>query len=206
MKDVSESRRAGLLAVMAGGLMVITELVMWPTVDPMDHVTTSLDPVYQASGVAYFLAFCLLLLALVAVHRVQADEAGAFGRVGLGAALVGTMFLGGDLWFETFVVPWIAAEAPQVLDIEPSGLLPIGAISSYLLFAVGWALFGLASFRAGVFPRAISAGIVVGGLLGFQALLPPFGVPLGLALAVLGVWLLRARVPAAGPVGTSPAA
>ncbi len=56
----------------------------------------------------------------------------------------------------------------------------IGAVSSYLLFAIGWALFGISSLRAGVFPRAICVAIVIGGLLGFQSLLPPFGIPLGL--------------------------
>jgi hypothetical protein len=33
--------------------------------------------------------------------------------------------------------------------------------------------------------------IVVGGLLGVQMVQPPLGVPLGLALAWLGGWLLR---------------
>jgi hypothetical protein len=50
-------------------------------------------------------------------------------------------------------------------------------------------LFGVASFRARVFPRTISAGIVVGGLAGWSALLSPFGIPLGLALASLGGWM-----------------
>lgn len=81
--------------------------------------------------------------------------------------------------------------APQIVDADPSGLIVIGAVSSYLLFAIGWALFGLASLRAGVFPKAICIAIVVGGLLGFNALLPPWGIGLGLALVWLGVWMIR---------------
>ena len=72
-------------------------------------------------------------------------------------AIVGTMLLGGDLWFEAFAVPWLAdGPDPQVLLSKPSTLFGLGAISSYLLFAVGWLLFGLAGLRARVVPVAIS--------------------------------------------------
>jgi hypothetical protein len=99
---------------------------------------------------------------------------------------VGTMLLGGDLWFETFAIPWLADEAPAALDTDPTMVLAIGAIASYLSFAIGWALFGIASLRAHAFPKAIRAAIVVGGLLGFQALLAPFGIPIPLAIASAG--------------------
>jgi hypothetical protein len=42
-----------------------------------------------------------------------------------------------------------------------------------------------------VLPRSISTGIAVGGVLGFSALLAPYGIPLGLAVLALGVWMLR---------------
>jgi hypothetical protein len=66
-----------------------------------------------------------------------------------------------------------------------------GWLSSYWLFAIGWVAFGVASLRARVFPVWISIFLVVGGIAGYQALLAPWGIPLGLALATLGVWLLR---------------
>ncbi len=185
------SRLAGPLALSAGLLVVVAELVMWPVVDRGDRVGTTLNLTYQVSNVAYFLAFCLLLVALVAVYDWQAHKAGRLGVVGLVAAMVGTMFLGGDLWFETFYVTYLADVAPAMLDATPSGLLVIGAVTSYLLFAIGWALFGIACLRAGVFPRLICVAIVIGGLVGYNALLPPFGVPLGLAMAWLGVWMIR---------------
>ncbi|TCC53510.1 hypothetical protein E0H75_07440 [Kribbella capetownensis] len=185
------TRLAGPLAVAAGALMVVVEVVIFPIVDRDDRVGTSTNSVYRVSGVVYFVAFCLLVLAAVAAYSWQARTAGRFGVVGLFGALVGTMFLGGDLWFETFYVTYLADTAPQVLDADPAGLLVIGAVSSYLLFAIGWALFGLSSFRAGVFPRAICIAIVIGGLVGFQSLLPPFGIVLGLAMIWLGIWMIR---------------
>ncbi|MEV0799259.1 hypothetical protein AB0I34_16325 [Kribbella sp. NPDC050281] len=185
------TRLAGPFALAAGVLMVVVEVVIFPIVDRDDHVGTSTNTVYRVSGVVYFVAFCLLVLAAVAAYSWQAHKAGRFGVVGLIGAVVGTMFLGGDLWFETFYVTYLADIAPEVLDADPAGMIVLGAISSYLLFAIGWALFGLASFRAGVFPRAICIAIVIGGLVGFQSLLPPFGIVLGLAMIWLGIWMLR---------------
>jgi len=196
------ARLAGPFALAAGVLMVVVEVAIFPIVDVDDHVGTSTNTVYRISGVVYFLAFCLLVLAAVAAYGWQARESGRLGVVGVIAAIVGTMFLGGDLWFESFYVTYVADVAPDVLDKDPSGMIVLGAISSYVLFAIGWALFGVASLRARVFPRAICVAIIIGGLAGFQALLPPWGIPLGLAMAWLGVWMIRARrhAPAAGAV------
>jgi hypothetical protein len=66
----------------------------------------------------------------------------------------------------------------------------LGAIASYILFAAGWALFGIASVRAQAFPLPLSIAIILGGIAGFQALLAPWGVPLGVALVILGIWIV----------------
>ena len=58
-------------------------------------------------------------------------------------------------------------------------------------FSLGWILFGLACWRARVLPRWLSVAVAVGGLLGFLASMPPWGVILGLAVAAVGVWLIR---------------
>jgi hypothetical protein len=123
------------------------------------------------------------------------------------AALVGTFLLGGDLWFETFAVPWLADQAPDALSTEPTTLLALGAISSYLLFAIGWVLYGVAAVRARVFPRPIAVMIVVGGVLGYNALLSPWAVPLALSVLSLGVWMIRPQPsavaqPEAAPTGS----
>lgn len=94
------------------------------------------------------------------------------------------------MWFEAFAVPWLGDVAPASLHLA-GGMLLYGAFTSYVAFAVGWVLFGLASFRAHVFPRPISAAIVVSGLIGFQAGLPPFAIPLALTIGWLGIWMIR---------------
>lgn len=50
--------------------------------------------------------------------------------------------------------PWLAGGSG--LASEPSIIMRLGALTSYFLFAAGWALFGIASVRARVFPLAIS--------------------------------------------------
>ena len=185
------ARIAGPAALLAGLAIVVTQLVQLATIDRDDKAAMLADPVYVANGIAQFVAFNLLLVALVAAHRWQEDRAGTFGVVALVAALAGTLGLGGNYWFEAFVSPWAADAVPGYLDAEPAGVLLLGGASSYLLFAVGWVLFGWAALRAGVFPRAIAVAIVVGGLAGIQMVQPPLGVPLGVAVAWLGVWLIR---------------
>ena len=185
------SRLAGPLAVAAGALMVVAQLVMLPF-DPKDHVATTTALAFQIGGVVYLLGFVTLMLFLVASHEWL--EAGA-GRLGVAAtmvAVVGTMALGGDLWFETFAVPWLADEVPQALDADPTVILALGALASYFLFAVGWVLYGVASLRAHV-PVAISVVIIIGGALGYQALLSPWVIPLAVGVGALGVWLIRTK-------------
>jgi hypothetical protein len=183
------TRSAGWLSLTAGALFVVAQAVM-ATFDQTMNLATSQEPLFIAAKIVYLGGFVVLMFALIGVHGLQAHRAGRLGTVAFGAAIVGTMMLGGDLWFETFAVPWLAAgPGGQGLTSQPSVLMGLGAISSYLLFAAGWTLFGIAAFRAKVFPTAISLAVIVGGLLGYQALLAPWGVALGLALIVLGLWI-----------------
>ena len=159
---------------------------------PKDHVATATDPVFQTGNVVYLVAFCLLMLTVIGGRVGAPQGAGQAWPDRRRRRHRGTMLLGGDLWFETFAVSWIADGAPDLLEAEdPSTLLAIGAISSYLLFAVGWLLFGIANYRARVFPSGICIAIAIGGVIGFRALLSPTGIPLGIAVAWLGVWMMR---------------
>ena len=151
------------------------------------------DPTFRVVNLAYAAAFSGLAIAACAAYDKQAREAGRFGLVALCAAIIGTVNLGANMWFEGFAVPWLAGEVPQILTAEKTLFWQVGYYSSYLLFAIGWVLFGLASLRARVFPRLISLAIVVGGIIGFLAARPPYGVALGLALLSLGIWMVRTR-------------
>ena len=184
------ARVAGPMALAVGLLLLIQQVAMASFLDRSAVETTMANALFVPLAAAYFIAFCGLLVVLVTAYSREADEAGAFGALAVLVAVVGTMFLAGDLWFEAFAVPWLGDVAPASLH-APGGTLVIGAFTSYVLFAVGWVLFGLASIRAHVFPLPISIALVIGGIVGFQAALPPFAVPLALAICSLGIWMIR---------------
>ncbi len=199
MAQSALSRLAGPFAISAGGLFIAAQVLLFATLELENRSATVQKPLYAVAQVGYFLGFCMLMLALIAVYEWEADRAGTFGVFAFCTAVIGTMFLAGDLWFDTFAGPWIITAAPDVAN-TPTGSVVAGALVSYALFAIGWVLFGLASLRARVFPRLISVAIMVGGAVGFNALLPPFGIPLALAMIALGMWMIRARAPRTIPI------
>jgi hypothetical protein len=88
--------------------------------------------------------------------------------------------------------------APGAILAGGSGTLVVGAFPSYVLFALGWVLFGIAGWKTRMFPAWAGAAFVVAGVLGFNVGLPPYGIPIGLAMAALGWWIHRSsRAPAA---------
>src|ERR1044072_992587 len=103
------ARLAGPLTLAAGVLIVLAQLIMLPF-DPNDHVATSTDPAFQAGGVIYLAGFAALLLGLIGISGRIVRTSSGFGAVAGAAAVAGTFLLGGDLWFETFAVPWLAGE------------------------------------------------------------------------------------------------
>jgi hypothetical protein len=186
------ARHAGPIAIGTGLLFAVLDLGRLPIAAADDRAAILLDPLMRAINAGYFFGFCGLMIALIAVHRRQARQSGAFGTFAFCAAVVGTMAMAGDMWFDGFAAPWLAEVTPQVFTTaRPTAILQLGATLSYGLMALGWALFGLATLRARVFPTAAALGLIVGGLIAFQSGIPPYGVPLGLAVAALGGWLMR---------------
>jgi hypothetical protein len=191
------SRFAAPLALVAGALVIVTRLVLALTVPVDAEALTAyvLTTTHSINSVASILAFALLVVALVAVYDLEAREAGVPGAVAVAAAIIGTVFMAGDWWFEAFAVPRVAELAPQVIDGFAGGRLLAGGLLSFLLFGIGWVLFGVASLGAHVFPRAVAVGIVITGLasgIPIGVVYLSGGVLLGIAFVGLGAWLLLA--------------
>jgi hypothetical protein len=144
----------------------------------------------MAVNAAYFFAFVGLMIALVAVHERLGSALGRFGLVAFLFAVLGTMMQGGNMWFDGFAAPWLAEVLPQAFTAPKTPILQIGGLLSYVLVALGWALYGLAMLRAGAVPVGSALAVVVGGLLAYNSGLTPYGTPLGLAVAALGGWLI----------------
>lgn len=197
---VSETRRgtsptlaslAGPSLVLSGLLIVVTQLVVWPLrAGPLLDAVAS--PVYAVAMTGYLAGIWILLIGVFAVHSRQAPQAGRFGLVALVAAAVGIAQMAGNLWFDTFVVPWLARQIPAALEVPRDGTLVVGALSSYLMLSIGWILFGVACLRARVIPIPLSVCLIAVGPLAFF-FVPPYSVAFGGVVLALGVWLVRHR-------------
>ena len=146
------ARNAGVIAIVSGALFAAAQLVTFATMNRADLAGTLAGWPYRASAVTLLVGFAGLAIAAVALYERQAAAAGRLGAIGLCTALLGTFFLGGDYWFETFAVPWYAVVLPEILTIPGADWLAVGGTTSYLLFSLGWLLFAVAGLRADVFP------------------------------------------------------
>ncbi len=111
----------------------------------------------------------LLAFAAVALRDRQRAAFGRLGHAGFALALAGTVLAAGGTWDQVFAVPFLADEAPAVLDAGASGSLLAGYLVSYLVLAVGWALFAVATLRARLLSRAGAIVLLVGAVF---AILP----------------------------------
>jgi hypothetical protein len=65
-------------------------------------------------------------------------------------------------------------------------MLVIGGFSSYVLFALGWMVFGIAGWRARMFPAWLGVAFFAAGAVGYNAGLPRRGSGQGGTSRLLG--------------------
>lgn len=198
MRSSNLIRIGGLVAVVAGVLLLLLadlwNLLLEVIVGGSENfsefaVTTS----WTVLSAMYLIGALLLLVALGGLYARQSEAAGALGLVGFLAALVGTGLLAGMMWTLAFVVPSVAIEAPAFLDAEQTaGPLDMGFMLSGIAVALGWALFGVATLRARVFPRTAAIVLIVGALL-IVLPLPATTLVIDVAVAWLGLSLLSGQ-------------
>jgi len=201
--DLVLARWAGPLAVVAGALVVLTDLGR--LVGGHDVAAFGADPLTIVANAGYAVSVAVLAVALVAVYLRQARAAGTFGALAFVVALIGVVEHAGNMWFDGFAAPWLAVVAPDAFAAERTAVLLTGALTSYVLFGLGWVLLGVSVLRARVLPRWSGVALLVSGVLGLGAGAAPFGAPVGLTFLALGVWLLRVSRPRS-PATPPPAA
>ena len=192
--SASELIRWGTLSAILGGvLLVISDL--WGLLmeglggDQPFSVTARSASFAITSGLS-LLAAILILFALVGLNLRQSEEVGILGRLGFVVAFLGTALTVGLSWVIFFVAPSVAVEAPEFLDAEQvAGPLDAGFILTSLILAVGWALFGVAALRAGIYPRWVTIVFIIAALIQFLPL-PGTALVFGVAVALLGFFAL----------------
>ncbi len=187
-------RWSGLAAMLAGVLLLVAALLDL-AVDPGEptsvRVTTG---VYSFQSAVNLLALVLLLIGLVGLYARQSEAAGLLGLVGFLVAFLGTALATGFRWAILFMAPSLAVAAPGFLNEGP----PPGFFLMLITFAVGWLLFGVATLRARVYPRAPAITLIVGAVLSLLPL-PLVDIVLATAVAWMGYVLFMERGATAEP-------
>jgi hypothetical protein len=192
-------RLGGLAAVIAAALLLIVGIMDAYHIEAVTTAETAeLNREFLTTSTHAFESALLLIalgvllpLGLVGLYARQSETAGLLGLVGFVVAFAGTMLVSGFVWVDTFLAPELATSAPRFIESGP----PPGRALSFLVFGIGWVLFGLASLVGRVYPRSASALLIVGAVISTILSLTFLAVPLGglpflAAVAWLGVALL----------------
>ena len=141
MSSSSLVRFGGGLASAAAGILLLLGHVLNLGGDP------EYGTVPGASSV--LVAHIILVVALVALYAAQADESGLLGSLGMVLGVIGTTLVSG-------------AEVDALFAAGVSGML---SVLGGLAFFIGLILFGIATMRAGVFPRWAGLLLIVGDIV-----------------------------------------
>ncbi len=182
---------SGLAAVLAAMLLLISD-VLELLVFGFENVSAiATRDVYVFIMAGVLLAALLLSLGLIGLYASQAEAAGSLGLLGFLMAFVGTVLFAGFFWAQGFFAPVVAEAAPGLLDNVPRWLY-FGSVMTFFLFALGWLLFGVATFKARIYPRWAALLLMIGAVLIIFPLPVP-SVVFDVAVAWLGLTLLTGR-------------
>jgi hypothetical protein len=159
--------RAGAWAAMVSGLALVVSMLMeWLVVpyERLGQIEAYFTSSYLVSSGLRLLSIILLLWALISIYERQSRAAGTFGLWAFVVAFFGTALVAGNVWAEVFVYPTLAQVAPNVMSgsvTDFPSYLSAGLTLSFPLFGIGLILFGVATIRAGVYPRWASVLLIV---------------------------------------------
>lgn len=173
MQSLFSGRGVALASITASGLMLFNQLLQ--LILPLITGEAVWDATQSLRFGLAFVAMFALLLALTGLYWGQAHVIGGLGLVGYLTALLGTVLVAGD-WYEAFVIPELMDRFPEIIGAPVSGSVLVGTAVTNAAFAVGWLIFGFASYRARIFPRGASILMMLGGLVWIPPLVG-FGVP-----------------------------
>lgn len=142
----------------------VTPSLLLPTGAPLLEWVK--DPQWVMLNLAALIMALLLPLTLVALYAAQAESLGRAGLVSFVLAFLGSLLYLGVQFDETFLWPILADEAASLLTPQGPMLSDPGFMGVYLtmgfVFILGWIVFGIVTYRAGVLSRPGAALLAVG--------------------------------------------
>ena len=205
MSGSNLSRWAGLSAVVAG-VLYLAQIIIRPPEDLSSVVTSS----WAIANYLLLGYFVFGLLGISGIYARQVEEAGLLGLVGFLMFYVNLALSTGFVFFQAFILPLLATDAPQFVEgflgilRGSAGEISLGVLEvvlplAVLLYIVGGLLFGISILRAGIFPRWAAIVFIIGTMSALSVTQLPEGVgrfaavPYGLGLAWLGYALWSER-------------
>ena len=179
-------------AVLLLGFGVTPSLLLPTGASLLDWVQ---DPQWFVLNVTALVMALLLPLVLVALYVAQAESLGNVGLAGFVLAFLGSLLYMGLQFDESFVWPILAEEAPSLLTLQGPMFSDPGFKSAYLamglIFILGWIVFGVVTYRAGILSRPGGALLAVGmAVFGAGNMVPILVRGLGSVAAAVALALL----------------
>jgi len=198
-------RWAGLSAMVAGLCFIVIGMFHPVNVPASVTSVTWVNVHIFATALGFFGLF-----GMAGLYARQAEQSGWLGLAGFLLFTVWMTLVTGFSFVEAFILPKLATESPAfvagilgMFSSIPSqvdlGVLPTLWNISGPMYIFGPLLFGIATFRARVFPRWAGALLVLAAVLvPIGAVVPPeyqpkIMIPVGLALGWLGYALFSER-------------
>ena len=141
----------GLASIVAGVLLLLGHVL-----------NLGGDPEYGTvlGSSSVLAAHILLVFALVVLYAAQAERSGSLGVLGMVLSVIGTTLASGVVLIEI-----AGASGANVEAVTGAGLSGALSLLGGLAFAIGLIMFGIATMRAGVFPRWAGLLLILGAVV-----------------------------------------
>ncbi len=178
-------RLSGLAGILCG-LVIVTQRLIIDTISPGNPI--AIGPLGPILG----------LLIVTGTYLRQREESGVLGGIAFIVAFISLGFIAGVDFTRRYVLVQLD---PPIVQALLAGSVRSLFVACGVSFLVGVLLFGLTTFRAGVFPRAATLLYVVGFFpYAVPILFPAEVVTLGQAIGAVGIawlgWTLWSERPA----------
>jgi hypothetical protein len=199
MRDGTLYRLAGL-SLRIGGFCTALFWILALPVGSFAGADATQHSLWIPGQLMHVIGAMFIPFGLLGLYAAQRRQTGRLGLVGFALALVGTALFLTDGLIALIIFPAVAARAPELL--APDGALNRGSVlAAFVAIAatnmIGYVIFGLATLRAGLFPRGAAILWLIGAVL-FN--LPPGPLPMvvlatgGVLWGVSAIWLGRMLV------------
>ncbi|MFD2090970.1 hypothetical protein [Blastococcus deserti] len=194
----------------SGGCFIVAALLILPVIVHPDIFQTTLadaaldTTLWVPMHAGLVIAAISSLAGLFGRYAPRADRLGRLGAVGFALAVPGLVMAACLFYWEAFLLPVIAAHAPEVVAWDGPVVTSWAAVFSASLaglWVVGLALLGLALWRSAIVPPGAALTLTIGAVA-FPLLAGPFVPVLGplstLIFAGSHVWIGVALLTGAG--------